>query len=72
MAAAQPALAVELLEAGRGVLWAQRLETRASLRSLERVAPALVSALQNCRSRFDEDLEELTKEPLDVIGSDTG
>jgi tetratricopeptide (TPR) repeat protein len=61
--------AIELLEAGRSVRWAQLLEIRSDLRSLERAAPALASALRNCSTRLDEQLEDF---PARVLRRQTG
>ncbi|MGH3406470.1 MAG: tetratricopeptide repeat protein [Streptosporangiaceae bacterium] len=61
-------LAIELLEAGRSVQWSQLLEIRSDLRSLEHVAPALASALRNCRTHLDEQLEDFPTESLDDGG----
>ncbi|MEV7526382.1 CHAT domain-containing protein [Streptomyces sp. NPDC091371] len=52
--AGQPRLAVELLEHGRGVLWAQLLETRTDLTALKEADPALAGRLTEVRAALDE------------------
>lgn len=52
--AGQPRLAVELLEHGRGVLWAQLLETRTDLSALQEADPALAGRLTEVRAALDE------------------
>lgn len=49
IAAGRPDLAVELLEAGRGMYWSQILGTRTDLSDLEKVAPELAEELKSCR-----------------------
>lgn len=52
--AEQPRLAVELLEHGRGVLWAQLLETKAELTALQEADPALADRLTEIRAALDK------------------
>jgi hypothetical protein len=47
-------LAVELLEAGRGVYWAQLLGTRTDLTALIQVAPDLAEELHTCRMLLEQ------------------
>jgi CHAT domain-containing protein/tetratricopeptide (TPR) repeat protein len=54
IAAGRPDLAVELLEAGRGVYWSQLLGTRSDLTVLQRVAPELAEQLRNCRTVLEQ------------------
>ncbi|MFF5976961.1 CHAT domain-containing protein [Streptomyces sp. NPDC012769] len=50
----QPRLAVELLEHGRGVLWAQLLEFRTELTALQEAEPALADRLTEIRAALDK------------------
>jgi CHAT domain-containing protein/tetratricopeptide (TPR) repeat protein len=54
IAAGRLDLAVELLEAGRGVYWSQLLGTRTDLTALAQVAPELAEQLQNCRTVLEQ------------------
>jgi len=45
--------AVELLDAGRGVLWSRQLELRADLSGLDRAAPSLAADLRRVRAALD-------------------
>lgn len=54
IAAGRPELAVELLEAGRGVYWSQLLDTRTDLNGLRTVAPQLADELHHCRTQLDQ------------------
>jgi tetratricopeptide (TPR) repeat protein len=49
----RPAEAVELLEEGRGVLWAHQLGRRADLRALRAVRPDLTVRLEEIRAALD-------------------
>jgi tetratricopeptide (TPR) repeat protein/CHAT domain-containing protein len=51
--AGQPDRAIELLEHGRGVLWAQLLETRTDISALRSVAPALATRLNAVRGELN-------------------
>ncbi len=53
LAAGTPGLAVELLDQGRGVLWAQLLDTRTDLGRLDRAHPGLAQRLRECRAVLD-------------------
>ncbi|WP_406633890.1 CHAT domain-containing protein [Amycolatopsis sp. WGS_07] len=50
IAAGQPGRALELLEAGRGVLWSQALETRSDLTVLRQAHPGLAARLDAVRA----------------------
>jgi CHAT domain-containing protein len=56
IAASRPDLAVELLEAGRGVYWSQLLGTRTDLTALALTlaAPDLAGQLQDCRTVLEQ------------------
>ncbi|MBO3748373.1 CHAT domain-containing protein [Streptosporangiaceae bacterium NEAU-GS5] len=56
--AGRPRLAVELSEHGRGVLWAQLLETRGDLGRLREVRPDLADRLDALRSSLERDLDD--------------
>ncbi|MGX6607689.1 CHAT domain-containing protein [Micromonosporaceae bacterium Da 78-11] len=49
IAAGRPDRALELLEQGRGVYWAQLLDTRTDLSALQAAAPELAAELGGCR-----------------------
>jgi tetratricopeptide (TPR) repeat protein len=49
----QPELAVELLEQGRSVLWAQTLQTRSDLTRLDEAAPDLAARMDEIRAALD-------------------
>lgn len=53
LAAGRPEEAVELLERGRSVLWAQLLEQNTELDALRAAAPALAARLDRVRSALD-------------------
>jgi hypothetical protein len=53
LAAGQPERAVELLEQGRQVLWAQAVQTRSDLSALAAVAPDLAAGLDEIRRELD-------------------
>ncbi|MET7422962.1 CHAT domain-containing protein [Dactylosporangium sp. NPDC005555] len=53
IAAGEPEKAVELLEQGRGLYWAQLLDLRADLGGLAGVAPQLAAELVECRNILD-------------------
>ncbi|WP_049795755.1 CHAT domain-containing protein [Frankia sp. EAN1pec] len=57
LAAGHPERAVELLEAGRSVLWAQILDTREDLTALRAVRPGLVDRLTEVRAALDAQLD---------------
>lgn len=52
--AADPHLAVELLESGRSVLWAHQLHIRIDLDRLRDVAPGLAQRMTEIRVRLEE------------------
>src|SRR5262249_10599341 len=54
IAADRPDLAVELVEAGRGVYWSQLLGTRTDLTALQQVAPELAEQLHNFRTVLEQ------------------
>lgn len=54
IAAGQPEVAVQLLEAGRGVLWGNLLDMRTDFARLADIAPELASELTECRSVIDQ------------------
>jgi hypothetical protein len=56
----QPERAIELLEAGRSVLWGQFLETRGDLSELAAISPALVARLGQVRLELDPPVSALT------------
>ncbi|GAB2620263.1 hypothetical protein Aab01nite_34570 [Paractinoplanes abujensis] len=56
--AAQPGLAVELLEAGRAVLWSQQLSRRSDLSRLRVAAPATAERLNEIRGWFERPTAE--------------
>jgi tetratricopeptide (TPR) repeat protein len=60
LAAGLPDLAVELVEQGRGVLWAQLLDTRTDLTALQRHHPDLAAALADSRAVMDQFLGDDT------------
>jgi CHAT domain-containing protein len=53
LTAGQPERAVELLEQGRQVLWAQAVQTRSDLSALAAVAPELAAGLDEIRRELD-------------------
>ncbi|GHJ43520.1 CHAT domain-containing protein [Catellatospora sp. TT07R-123] len=53
IAAGDPGLAVELLEQGRGVVWAQLLDARTDLTGLAHDHPELARQLHECRAVLD-------------------
>ncbi|MGW0769255.1 CHAT domain-containing protein [Streptomyces sp. NPDC002676] len=64
IAAGDPARAVDLLERGRGILWAQRSQDRSELSALRAAAPELADELEAVRREFadlpdDDSGEEL-------------
>jgi CHAT domain-containing protein/tetratricopeptide (TPR) repeat protein len=65
IAAGQLARAVELLEQGRGVLWAQLLETRSDLTGLELSYPELARELAECRATLDQLARSAAQPPAD-------
>ncbi|MEU8265311.1 CHAT domain-containing protein [Micromonospora sp. NPDC048999] len=54
IAAGRLDLAVELLEAGRGVYWSQLLGTRTDLTALQQIAPELAEQLLDCRAVLEQ------------------
>jgi tetratricopeptide (TPR) repeat protein len=54
-----PALAIELLEAGRSVLWSQQLNLRTDLGRLRDAAPSLAERLNDIRIWFERPAAEL-------------
>jgi len=66
IAADQPGLAVELLEAGRGIYWSQLLSTRTDLTALYQTAPNLAAQLAQCRAVLEHAIPGLpTSAPRD-------
>jgi hypothetical protein len=57
---ARPALAVELLEQGRSVLWTQALNLRGDLSLLADKAPGLAERLDSIRAILDSPVPEMT------------
>jgi hypothetical protein len=57
---ARPELAVELLEQGRSVLWAQALNLRSDLTRLTEIAPGLAGRLDSIRVILDSPVPEVT------------
>ncbi|RKR92927.1 tetratricopeptide repeat protein [Micromonospora pisi] len=51
--AGRPDVAVELLEQGRGILWAQLLDTRTDLDALRQAHPELAAGVARCRDLLD-------------------
>ncbi len=52
--AGDPGLAIQFLEQGRGVVWAQLLDTRTDLTGLERSHADLAQRLRRCRTVLDD------------------
>ena len=59
VAAGQPYRAVELLEAGRSLLWAQALNLRSDLAQLAEHAPDLAAGLEQARAELELPLPDL-------------
>jgi hypothetical protein len=64
IAADQPHRAVELLEAGRAVLWTQALHLRSDLSRLTERAPDWAGALEQARAELEQPLPAFTLEDL--------
>ena len=65
VAASRLDLAVELLEAGRGVYWSQLLSTRTDLTALQQAAPEFAAQLHNCRAVLEQPV------PYELIGKNS-
>lgn len=63
--AAHPERALELLEHGRGVLWAQSLDLRADLGRVRETAPAAAERMEHIRTELDRATSDLAPVPLD-------
>jgi tetratricopeptide (TPR) repeat protein len=63
IAAGDHVLAVELLEQGRGVVWAQQLDTRTDLTDLENTRPDLAAQLHDCLTVLDRPARSTANEP---------
>jgi tetratricopeptide (TPR) repeat protein len=72
IAAGRLDLAVELLEAGRGVYWSQLLDTRTDLTGLRQVAPGLAAELRDCRAVLDQPTDDHQPGRDEEIGLSTG
>ena len=68
---ARPELAVELLEQGRSVLWAQALNLRSDLTRLTEIAPDLAERLDSIRVILDSPVPEVTP-PLSERSAGSG
>ncbi len=69
--AGRPEWAVELLEAGRSVLWSQTLSLRTDLTDLGQQAPELALRLDQIRSQLDAPLPGTSAEAITAGGDDS-
>lgn len=68
--AGRPELAVELLEHGRGVLWAQLLEVRGDLSELRPTHPELADRLQELRAALERESDGEVREDRSLLAGE--
>ncbi|EXG81112.1 CHAT domain-containing protein [Cryptosporangium arvum] len=71
VAAGDPDRALEIIEAGRGVLWSHQLDSRTDLGEVRAVAPELAAELADVRAALDELGDDLVT-LLPAVAGDAG